>query len=623
MATLSADQLIDSYRIVRQIGEGGMGAVYEAVHVVLGQRVAIKVLTVDFRANPALLQRFVNEARAASQINHPGIVKVHDLGHMSDGSPWLSMEYLEGESLSSRMQAAMRRPGRCLGIDDLWIIGDLASALAAAHAKGIIHRDLKPANVMIVSDPSTLSGERAKVLDFGVAKLHSDSLTKSGAILGTPLYMALEQFKDSAEVDGRADVFSLGCICYQALTGRLPHNGQTHYELMGARLMKAIPPVQRLVPSLPPAVSTLVMRMLEIQPEQRPTMLEVETEVRRALGLPLPRQSGWHSAVSASSAESAGAAPAEELRDELEPPIAAADPPQIDSNAATPDVLPDAVPPILPATPSDQRVVGEISPPSAVPVPVSLSSVPSVPVVVGNQPVVRATPEGSTINPAPTPFVPEVVASPSSPTVPPPKRRKRSYWPAAAVSVVLFGIAGVALWPQNKPPPAVSPPGAPLQPATGAPVEVPPPPPKAADPTPIKADPAGAAPAVEPAPPEQEAGASAQAAEHAPLAAHKAPAISRSPVHACEPREFTPDCSITPEIPAEQRKLLIAAVRQSGSRFCPGEALVLAGLPDSPSILAAPASLRHELQPVLILVLRGTLRGKPFPAKLKLQCKPH
>src|SRR5262249_20717816 len=139
MPTITVGQVIDSYRIVRPIGEGGMGAVYEAVHIVLGQRVAIKVLTSDFRAQPELFQRFINEARAASQINHPGIVKVYDLGPSEDGLPWLSMEYLDGRPLSSRIHSAARK-SRPLGIDDFWIIGDIASALSAAHKQGIIHR---------------------------------------------------------------------------------------------------------------------------------------------------------------------------------------------------------------------------------------------------------------------------------------------------------------------------------------------------------------------------------------------------------------------------------------------------------------------------------------------------
>jgi serine/threonine-protein kinase len=159
------------------------GAVFEVENSVLGGRAALKRLTIDVHEQPELFVRFQNEARAANQTGHPGVVPVYDSGQLDDGTPWLVMPFLVGEALSARMAKALKNPNSAIGMEGLWVICDIASALAAAHAKGIVHRDLKPANVMLISDPSTLTGERAMVLDFGVAKLHSDDLTKKGAVL--------------------------------------------------------------------------------------------------------------------------------------------------------------------------------------------------------------------------------------------------------------------------------------------------------------------------------------------------------------------------------------------------------------------------------------------------------
>lgn len=598
MPAVTVGQLIDNYRIVRQIGEGGMGAVYEAVHVVLGQRAAIKVLTSDFRAQPALLQRFVNEARAASQINHPGIVKVYDLGHLEDGQPWLSMEYLEGQSLAERIHGASRRPGRTLGMDDFWIIGDLASALAAAHAKGIIHRDLKPANVMIVPDPATLTGDRAKVLDFGVAKLHTDQLTKRGSILGTPLYMALEQFKDSAEVSGQADVFSLGVIAYELLSGRRPHGGQTHFEVMGARLMEPITPIEQLVPSLAAPVAALVTRMLEREPTLRPSMNEVEFEVRSALGLPPPRQSGWHHAVAVEPAPEDGFG-------DSQPAHAV---PHFDSNASTPDAPADAARgmPQLTVTPSSEKALGEISPPSAVRVPDSLSSMPSVPVAVPAS--LRASADARTAKPAPTPFIPEAVASPSSPTVPQPREKPGRSWLGALLltSLAALGGATYALWPQPRP--AVMS-NAGTERANPEPKMVP-----AATP-----NPPAPAPPVLPPPASPDLGVVATLPERPVTAPPTTPSASRAAARPCEPQPPSLACLITPAVADEQRRQLHDALQQSGAKWCYGESLVLSGLPNAPEIVSAPPSLHGDFQ--LLLTLRGMLRGKKFPPRLKIQCR--
>lgn len=161
-------QRISSYRVVRKVGQGGMGAVYEAVHEQLGRKAAIKLLRRDFSQDPQVAQRFFNEARAASRVEHSGIVEIFEFGQLPDGTAYIIMEFLKGESLSARLKA---RGGRLPFSDATRITRQIATALAATHEKSIVHRDLKPDNVMLVPDGEMPGGERVKVLDFGVAKV--------------------------------------------------------------------------------------------------------------------------------------------------------------------------------------------------------------------------------------------------------------------------------------------------------------------------------------------------------------------------------------------------------------------------------------------------------------------
>ncbi len=158
---------IQNYRVVRQIGRGGMGNVYEARHEQIDRRAAIKVLHPEFARDAEMAQRFFNEARAVNVVGHPGLVNIHELGSLESGAAYIIMEYLEGDSLRQRM----RRPGGCQEEEALRIARQIAGALQAVHAKGIIHRDLKPDNIILVADSEVSGGERAKVLDFGIAKL--------------------------------------------------------------------------------------------------------------------------------------------------------------------------------------------------------------------------------------------------------------------------------------------------------------------------------------------------------------------------------------------------------------------------------------------------------------------
>lgn len=291
---------LGSYRIVRAIGEGGMGAVFEAVHEQIGRRAAAKILTLDARRNPSVYQRFVNEARAATQIDHPGVVQVFEFGQLEDGTPWMLMELLQGHTLAAYLRAARKAHGAPLGTDGLWIFHDLAAILARAHSKGIVHRDLKPSNVMIVEE--TGHGERVKLLDFGIAKFLSESLgesatevhhTRTGALLGTPAYMAPEQCKSSPRIDGQADVYALGVMLYELYTAQQPFFDAEPLALMMKKLVDAVPPMLSLAPTAPPEVADLTMAMLERDPSQRPRMTEVQSRLAAFLRIPAARRSGF------------------------------------------------------------------------------------------------------------------------------------------------------------------------------------------------------------------------------------------------------------------------------------------------------------------------------------------
>jgi serine/threonine-protein kinase len=264
---------IGSYRIVRPLGEGGMGLVYEAVDERIERRAVIKVLHAGLAQDQHIAARFLNEARAANRVKHPGIVSVYEFGTAPEGAPYIIMEFLEGEPLRARLQA--RGP---LGPEALRFARQIASALAAAHAQGVVHRDLKPDNVMIVPDEEAPGGERVKVFDFGIAKLAAQPgaglRTRPGSVLGTPVYMAPEQFRGAEQVDDRADVYALGILLHEMLAGQPPFGGEFP-ELLLQHLMHEPPPLPAALPGVSPAVEALVRRMLAKEPAARPRMAEV------------------------------------------------------------------------------------------------------------------------------------------------------------------------------------------------------------------------------------------------------------------------------------------------------------------------------------------------------------
>ncbi|HUQ07419.1 MAG TPA: serine/threonine-protein kinase [Kofleriaceae bacterium] len=279
--------IIGGHRIIRALGQGGMGAVYLAEHTLLGRRAAVKVLLPAFSQNPEMVTRFFNEARAATAIADPGIVQIYDFGYHTDGSAFIVMELLEGEPLDKRLE----RLGRLPVVEALRIGRQIATTLAAAHARGIVHRDLKPENVFLVRDNEVASGERVRLLDFGIAKLTGDeratSKTQTGAIMGTPLYMSPEQCRGAGEVDHRSDIYALGCMLYHLLVGRPPFVGEGLGEILAMQLYETATPPSVVLPFLGGALDGLVMRCLAKSPAERfADMNEVALEIARHLASP-------------------------------------------------------------------------------------------------------------------------------------------------------------------------------------------------------------------------------------------------------------------------------------------------------------------------------------------------
>lgn len=265
---------IDDYRIVRELGSGGMGTVYEAVHVNLSRRVAIKVVRPDQARDPEIELRFLKEARALARVAHPSIVQIYTFGVLPDGTSYLVMEFLDGESLAQRWQRAERK--RDL-LTELRLLHQVADVLAVLHRHGVIHRDLKPENVMTIADPAAPSQQRAKLVDFGLAKLlrFSGQRSASWLIMGTPVYMSPEQCRGAGQVDAKTDSYALGVMLYELFAGRPPFDGKWAGDLIGMHLHVEPQPLAQRVPGIDPRLSRLVHRLLQKDKDQRPSMSQV------------------------------------------------------------------------------------------------------------------------------------------------------------------------------------------------------------------------------------------------------------------------------------------------------------------------------------------------------------
>ncbi|MDO9015850.1 MAG: serine/threonine-protein kinase [Deltaproteobacteria bacterium] len=258
--TRPGDILGDRWVLLEKIDAGAMGEVFRAEHQVLGHAVAVKVLLPEMTRDQGAIDRFLREARIAAKLRHPNVVRVEDYGVSSDGRPYLVMELLRGESLARLLARTPRlRPSVALAL-----VQQIADALDTAHAAGIVHRDLKPENIFLSGPAEAL---KLKVLDFGVAKF-TDALaagggaTASNTLVGTPRYMSPEQARASRTLDGRSDLWALGILAYEMLTGRHPFEGEAIAELLVAILTHPIAPPSALRPALPVAIDGWCARAL-------------------------------------------------------------------------------------------------------------------------------------------------------------------------------------------------------------------------------------------------------------------------------------------------------------------------------------------------------------------------
>ncbi|MCA9678588.1 MAG: protein kinase, partial [Myxococcales bacterium] len=289
---LSGREIAGRYRILAKLGEGGMGAVYRGEQISLKRKCAIKLLRPELSADPGLVRRFNAEAELVAKLSHPNTVNIYDFGQDADGTLFIAMEYLEGRSLRQAiMTEGPLPPSRALHV-----AAQIAASLGDAHAHGIVHRDLKPDNVMLTARGR--EHDVVRVLDFGIAKVRDEQnkvtvnpMTQAGDLVGTPQYMAPEQIRGE-HVDGRTDVYALGAIVYEMITGRLPFEGPSLMAILSRHLMDPpVPPTQRRPDlAIPPVIDALVMELLAKAPDARPASMEVVTErlahVAHAIGAP-------------------------------------------------------------------------------------------------------------------------------------------------------------------------------------------------------------------------------------------------------------------------------------------------------------------------------------------------
>jgi serine/threonine protein kinase len=292
-SALIGNVLDGQYQIESMLGKGGMGAVYRARHILLGDRVAIKLLPPEMRSNTEWLRRFQREGQAARRFRHPNAVTVYDLRTSADGTIYLVMEYVEGNTLD----AELRKRRKFTPAEAVAVLDPIMGVLNAAHAMGVVHRDLKPENIMI-GKPSTGGEPVVKLLDLGIAKLRevagaekagNTALTMAGQMLGTPYYMSPEQWGElpddgNSEIDGRADIYSLGVVFYELIAGRRPFSGVTLLELRRQHVSITPPTLHEVDASVPESFSQAIARAIaKDRSHRQATAGELEKELRAAL----------------------------------------------------------------------------------------------------------------------------------------------------------------------------------------------------------------------------------------------------------------------------------------------------------------------------------------------------
>jgi serine/threonine-protein kinase len=292
-STLPGTVIAGKYRLDGMIGRGGMGSVWSTMHLGLGQRVAVKLIAKRYASSREARQRFDLEAKAAAQLRSRYVVQVFDNGETEDGTPYIVMELLEGESLDHRIE----RRGPVPLDQAVRIIGQVGRALIRAHGLGIVHRDLKPENIFLTRSDEDDAGEIAKVLDFGIAKIKSDtgnSATRTGTVLGTPLFMSPEQARGLKSVDHRTDLYSLGMVAFTMLTGRNAFAGESFGDILVAICTQPLPSLRTYAAFLPPSLDAWMQRVCAKEPGDRFASVEPMLEaLHAAAGMARPKLQGF------------------------------------------------------------------------------------------------------------------------------------------------------------------------------------------------------------------------------------------------------------------------------------------------------------------------------------------
>jgi serine/threonine-protein kinase len=458
--TIVNTTLDGQYHVETMLGKGGMGAVYRARHILLGDRVAIKVLPPQMRNNAEWLRRFRREGQAARRFRHPNAVTVYDLRTTNEGMIYMVMEYVEGHTLD----ADLKTRGRFTPAEAVEVLEPVMSVLNAAHAQGVVHRDLKPENIMI--GKSSTGGEpTVKLLDLGIAKISelagadsggSTALTVAGQILGTPYYMSPEQWGDasrdgSPEIDGRADIYSLGTVFYELVAGRRPFCGLTLQELRREHVTVTPKPLHEVVSDVPEAFSQAIARaMSKDRGDRQATAGELANELRAALDMsPLnlsspslaasapniqPAATSLGTPVEGDSAFATGVEEARQTNSEIiAPTIVTMDSPPRPQQPSAP---PPAATSLAQMPPMDQ-------PPPQSPPPGGESRPPMATIATGAHSAVSGNFAPSAPSPsfAPTPS-PSYAPSPAA--MPAAKPRRSPVIPIIIGVVLLFLVIGVA-----------------------------------------------------------------------------------------------------------------------------------------------------------------------------------
>ncbi len=391
---------VDRYQVERLLGAGGFGAVYLAKHVHTDSTVALKLLKKSLGADQQMLERFLREARAAASVGSEHIVRVMDAGQSNEGQAFLALEYLDGLDLKELAAQQGPLPAHRLVL----IVLQALEALQAAHAKGIVHRDMKPANVFVVRRRDERGTERdfVKLLDFGISKMHGEAgtsgLTMTGVAMGTPSYMAPEQFFDARGVDARADLYSVSAMLYELLSGKLPFDAESYAHLIVKVRTEQAAPLHQIAPGVPLPLAQVVMVGLAKEPLQRwQSAREFSEALRSAVGLPapgntpafLPTQSGTQPALA--PADGNGLEKTHTPQPRMSPPLPP-DPGWLvpssgSSNTGLPLVAtPQQLPPPQPSVPPPAVQSGWVVPPvaaSAPPAPQKSSALKWVMIVLG------------------------------------------------------------------------------------------------------------------------------------------------------------------------------------------------------------------------------------------------